>query len=98
VTPSPTIPAKTSEMQERIAEEIMNTEREMRFDFARRWEDVLPELQTHYLMLALAAMKAMREPTPEMIEAGWNARGEVDARYRAMIDREISIAEGGKND
>ena len=46
---------------------------------------------------ALAAMKAMREPTPEMVEAGWNARGEVDARYRAMIDREISIAEGGKD-
>lgn len=89
-----------SEMQRRIAEEIMNTEREMRLDYARRLEDVHPELQTHYLMLALAAMKAMREPTPEMEKTGDFhidfCSGFIEL-WMSVLDAEISIAEGGKD-
>ena len=54
-----------SEMQRRIAEEIMNTERELTGCYARRFDDLKPESRAHYLWLSLAAMKAMREPTEE---------------------------------
>lgn len=40
--------------------------------------------------VARMAVEAMREPTEEMIEAGWNARGEVDQRYRVMIDAALA--------
>lgn len=45
---------------------------------------------------ALAAMKAMREPTRPMVDAGSDFIEFAEA-WRAAIDREISIAEGGKD-
>ncbi|MFG1247314.1 hypothetical protein [Xanthobacter flavus] len=97
-----------SEMQRRIAEEIMNTERELTGCYARRFDDLKPESRAHYLWLALAAMKAMREPTPVMEQAAeWAAedgalldfdRDDFRLTFTAALDAEISIAEGGKDD
>ena len=98
-----------SEMQRRIAEEIMNTERELTGCYARRFDDLKPESRAHYLWLALAAMKAMREPTRPMVDAGvayalnvtvsgagsWSEY--VTAKHQNMMQAEISIAEGGKD-
>lgn len=36
--------------------------------------------------LVRAVLEGVREPTEGMVEAGWNARGEVDTRFTAMID------------
>lgn len=82
-----------SEMQERIAAELMNTEREINGLPARLLEHATHGGRAHYMTLAFAAMRALREPTPIMTEAGWNAHGEVDARYTAMLDAEIAAAE-----
>jgi hypothetical protein len=35
---------------------------------------------------ARAAIEAMREPDIDMVQAGWDSRGEACDRYRAMID------------
>jgi len=87
-----------SEMQLRVAEEIMNTEREMTGCYARRFEDLKPESQTHYLMLALAAMRAMCEPNTRMLAAAQTAwRDDPEKRtstlWTAMLDAEIAAAE-----
>jgi hypothetical protein len=106
-----------SEMQRRIAEEIMNAEGTRDGFPSNRLDDLTPEGQGHYLMLALAAMKAMREPTvpmalaaddavveqyaanPEWGEAKDMAEGLIPSRiWATMVDAEISIAEGGKDD
>lgn len=47
---------------------------------------------------ALAVLKALREPTPGMVERGRGAPGGAAERWRSMIDHEIKLAEGGAND
>lgn len=47
---------------------------------------------------ALAAMKAMREPTVAMIRPGCRVSATPILTWQAMLDAEISIAEGGKDD
>jgi hypothetical protein len=91
-----------SEMQRRIAEEIMNAEGTRDGFPSNRLDDLTPEGQGHYLMLALAAMKAMREPTRIMIDAAYAAHDAYEdapppkawcglsSAFRAAIDAEIS--------
>ncbi|MFG1247309.1 hypothetical protein [Xanthobacter flavus] len=83
-----------SEMQERIAIAISGA----------------PFPSANSRRKALAVMKAMREPTRVMLDAGvayalnvtvsgagsWSEY--IATKHRHMIDREISLAEGGKDD
>lgn len=103
-----------SEMQERIARAIYGIFYERGF-----WETESEDLRDLYRRRALAAMKAMREPTLDAIDAGERAyraarthgvsgmtieaqtRAECarfSAGWKAALDAEISIAEGGKHD
>lgn len=78
----------TSELQERIAKSMAETRREL---IARPLADIWSEL-------ALVAMKAAREPTPEMEEAG-SPFADDDGpatTWKSMIDAEIAAAEGGE--
>lgn len=95
----------SSEMVERIAQAIWNIRREeedrcdMELEDMGRRHSVWRE--------ALAAMKAMREPTRGMVDAAYDAHDAYEAApppkgwcglssaYRAMIDHEIKLAEGG---
>lgn len=91
----------TTEMQERIARAIWNIRREdedrcdMELEDMGRRHPVWTE--------ALAVMKAMREPNTRMLAAAqtaWRSDPEkkTSTLWRAMLDAEISIAEGGKDD
>jgi hypothetical protein len=52
-----------------------------------------PNLAATYEDYARAAVKAMREPTPAMVKAGWEMGGSPRADiWRAMID--AALAEG----
>lgn len=83
-----------SEMQERIARAIYESRNGAGcVSWARRDR----AHKAPYLSDALAAMKAMREPTPEIVDAGSDFIEFTEA-WRAAIDTEISIAEGGKDD
>lgn len=88
----------SSELQERIAKAMAGTRREL---IARPLENIWPEL-------ALAAMKAARDPTETMVDhAKWKTeddgllemdRDDFEMQYRAAINAEIAAAEGGEND
>lgn len=79
-------------MQDRIARALYVLSYE-RSDWATESED----LRGLYCRRALAAMKAMREPTPEMVAVGDRCELYAGGIWRAMLDAEISIAEGGKD-
>jgi len=72
-----------TEMVERVAKALWQD----------RWPDqewnVLQRL--NYMGHARAAIEAMREPDIDMVQAGWDARGEVCERYRAMIDEALKV-------
>lgn len=99
-----------SEMQERIAEALWQAESIRCLGKPRLsiWAEESADTHEKWRFMALAAMKAMREPTDEMMDAAeWAAEegalldfDEDDFRltFTAAIDAEISIAEGGKDD
>ena len=93
-----------SEMQERIARALYGLDCEPRY-----WVEESEDVRGDYRRSALAAMKAMRDPTRPMVDAGvayalnvtvsgagsWSEY--VAAKHQNMMQAEISIAEGGKN-
>lgn len=97
-----------SEMQERIARALYGLSYE-----PRDWATESDDLRSLYCRRALAAMKAMREPTAVMKLAGIdggpgirNQDGDMEdalneddfvAVWTSALDAEISIAEGGKD-
>lgn len=90
-----------SEMQERIARAIWNIRRE----YEDRCDMELEDMGAGHEVWAeaLAAMKAMREPTAVMknrVQAigGDQALAYALASWPVMLLAEISIAEGGKDD
>lgn len=87
----------TSEMVERIARALHKTY-DPHEDIA--WERLPPSAQDQLRADATTILKAMREPTTGMIGAAQTAWLHDPARrtstlYRAMIDHEIKLAEGG---
>lgn len=95
-----------SELQERIAKAIYEGRNGAR---CKPWAHQPKAHREPYLIDALAAMKAMRDPTRPMVDAGvayalnvtvsgagsWSEY--VAAKHQNMMQAEISIAEGGKN-
>lgn len=102
-TSSPEGGRPVSEMQERIARAIYEGRNGAR---CKPWAHQPKAHREPYLLDALAAMKAMREPTEAMAKASrieqpcpcgrrhtvWAAN-----RWPHMLSAEISIAEGGKD-
>ncbi|MGR7993897.1 hypothetical protein [Xanthobacter sp. ZOL 2024] len=84
----------TSELQERIAKAMFIRWIEVSGRYPCDFSDLDPEAMDEWRHLALAAMKAAREPTSVMVEGGWNSGVGVEAIYMAMIDAEIAAAEG----
>ena len=88
-----------SEMQERIARAIYEGRNGPR---CKSWTQQPAAHRAPYMVDALAAMKAMREPTKAMKDRG-RAHGGLKALEfaltagRDMLNAEISIAEGGKD-
>jgi hypothetical protein len=98
----------SSELQEKIARAIWNIRREeedrcdMDLDDMGRSHSVWRE--------ALAAIKAMREPSKGMVDAAYAAHdayeaspppkgwGGLSSVFRAMIDHEIKLTEGGRDE
>lgn len=81
----------TSEMQERIARAIEAASIEC------------DDTDAYYMAAALAVMKAMREPNTRMLAAAQTAwlndpEKRTSTLWRAMLDAEISLAEGGSDD
>ena len=69
-----------NKMVERVAQAMMDS------DYS---EDGAP-VNIHFGILAKAAISAMREPTEEMIEAGWNASGDQpQTHWTAMINEAL---------
>lgn len=86
-----------SEMQERIARAIYEGRNGPR---CKSWTQQPAAHRAPYMVDALAAMKAMREPTPEMEKAGddfIDFGSDFTETWRAAMDAEISLAEGGKD-
>jgi hypothetical protein len=104
-----------SELQDRIAVAIYEADPDKSWS---AWGGLTRREQSGYMQTALAVMKAMREPTLEMLEAGDTAYrathtsgvsgmtidaqlrarfARFSAGYRAALDAEISIAEGGRS-
>lgn len=89
------------EMVERVAEAIWRTKMDGNM-FGLRPAALKHQSQDNrdkYLAIARAAIEAMREPTPHMIEEGWDAdkttyesggwNGQIDDAWRAMIDASL---------
>lgn len=90
----------SSELRERIAKTMAEKRRELiSKPLANIWDE-----------LALAALKAVREPTQGMIDAAYAAHDAYEAdptpkswcglssAFRAMFDHEIKLAEGGQDE
>ena len=81
----------SSEMQEKIARALCKR------NCIRPWDEQPKVVREGFLSDALAAMKAMREPTEAMVDAGYCLSDYPFATWQHMLIREISIAEGGKS-
>lgn len=92
----------SSELQERIAEALFCKDTEQRGWQNSFYSDIAPEAKDEWRALALVTLKAMREPSPGMIEAAaaWlrDPERRTSTLYRAMIDHEIKLAEGGNDE
>ncbi len=87
-----------SEMIERVARSMFHAENEphkaeTKYGELWDWLDVMPAVRERHMTNARAAIKAMREPTEEMIEKGSDARrpgnsrwGNSHGTWKAMID------------
>jgi hypothetical protein len=53
------------------------------------WDGVMPHRKDRYLRQARAAIAAMREPTEEMVDAGYLADESATGTWQAMIDTAI---------
>lgn len=77
-----------NEMIERVAEAIYNDTKSNYKEF-EPYSELYPRTKSIYIMQARAAIKAMREPTEKMLEAGITRAKTVTGAvncYQAMID------------
>lgn len=82
-----------------MIEKMARAVRRQQFERTRRLSafDENYEPNENELADALAALEALREPTPEMVEAGWLPASsssdanhdEIKAAYQAMIDKAL---------
>ena len=74
-----------SDMVEKVARAIHMCAMQQEPDLAP-WEKLGSPFKNDYLFQARAAFAAIREPTEEMMESGWQQMPELLEAWRAMID------------
>jgi hypothetical protein len=81
-----------SEMQERIARALC------RRQCINDWKDQSSMVKDGFLLDALAVMKSLRRATSPMVDAGRRFSSLPSVTFEAMLDAEITLAEGGARD